>query len=91
MDGSWEAPVAIDVSAGLPAPHTTLDPWVIALSSTRLRSAKYAYTTRYVAESIARQPNGYFLQAAPTPGRDRVMWCWRRWWSSAITGGWRAR
>ncbi len=57
--------MAIDVSAGLPAPRTTLDPWLIALSSTRLRSAKYAYTTRYVAESIARQPNGYFLQAAP--------------------------
>ncbi len=57
--------MAIDVTNGLPAPHTTLDPWLIALSPARLRSAKYAYTTRYVAESIAQQPHGYFLLAAP--------------------------
>jgi len=56
--------VAIDVT-GLPALRTASDPWLVELSPTRLRSAKYAYITRYVAESIARQPDGYFLQAAP--------------------------
>jgi hypothetical protein len=57
--------VAIGVTNGLSAAHTTLDPWLIALSPARLRSAKYAYTTRYVAESIEEQPHGYFLEAAP--------------------------
>ena len=60
--------MAIDVTTGLPAPGTALDPWLIELSPARLRSAKYAYTTRYVADSIARQPRGYFLQAAPDTG-----------------------
>jgi hypothetical protein len=54
--------VAIDVT-GLPALRT--DPWLIELSPARLRSAKYAYTTRYVAELLVRQPGGYFLQAGP--------------------------
>ena len=51
--------------SGLPALHTSTDPWLIELSSARLRSAKYAYTTRYLAEAIKRQPRGYFLQTAP--------------------------
>ena len=60
--------MAIDVTTGLPAPGTALDPWLIELSPARLRSAKYAYTTRYLADLIARQPRGYFLQAAPDTG-----------------------
>ena len=59
-----EALVAIDMS-GLPALGTTPDPWRVEVSPARLRSAKYAYTTRYVAEWVARQPDGYFLQTAP--------------------------
>jgi molybdopterin-guanine dinucleotide biosynthesis protein len=57
--------VAIDLT-GLPVtPLTALDPWLNELSPARLRAAKYAYTTRYVADAIARQPSGYFLLAAP--------------------------
>ena len=57
--------MAIDVSPGPPALQTPPDPWAISLSPARLRSAKYAYTTRYVAEAIGQQPAGYFLQAGP--------------------------
>ena len=57
--------MAIDVTSGLPALRSPPDPWLVSLSPTRLRAAKYAYTTRYVADVIAQQPDGYFLQAGP--------------------------
>jgi hypothetical protein len=49
--------VAVDVTTGLPAPGTALDPWLIELSPTRLRSAKYAYTsdTREVVMAPTRR------------------------------------
>jgi hypothetical protein len=60
--------VAIDVrpvftdNLNLPRPSR------VALEPARLTAAKYAYTTRYVAAEIAREPRGYFLDAEPVDG-----------------------
>lgn len=45
-----------------PLPGSPLAP----LEPARLALAKYAYTTRYVAAQVAREPRGYFLDAAPS-------------------------
>jgi hypothetical protein len=58
--------VAIDIHAALPGdvrarPSEFLSPLV----RRRLTRAKYAYTTRYVAQRVVRSPRGYFLQTDP--------------------------
>lgn len=62
--GSEEGiPVAIDIRAGLPrVQRTRPDSSLVALTPERLLRAKYAYTTRHVAESIRGESRGYFLQ-----------------------------
>jgi hypothetical protein len=43
---------------------------VTAVAPERLSAAKYAYTTRYVAAQVAREPHGYFLANAPDTRPD---------------------
>ncbi len=40
-------------------------PAMSALDPQRLVAAKYAYTTRFVAAEVAREPRGYFLDTGP--------------------------
>jgi len=39
---------------------------MVALDPGRLAAAKYAYTTRYLAAEVAREPRGYFLDVDPS-------------------------
>jgi hypothetical protein len=59
--------VAIDVRAGSTDNfHPLPRPSRVVLDPERLTAAKYAYTTRFVAAEIAREPRGYFLDTGPS-------------------------
>jgi hypothetical protein len=68
--------VGIDVRA---VPTENVNPFprssLVALDPARLRAAKFAYTTRYVAAQVAREPRGFFLDVDPSarPGAGDVV------------------
>lgn len=57
--------MAIDVEAGMPRLSPPSASPLVALAPQRLRAAKFAYTTRHLARSVAADPEGYSLQVDP--------------------------
>lgn len=77
LDPTQGQALAIDIRAGRARrsalraiPRTSGS--LVALTPQRIAAAKYAYTTRFVAQAVAREPRGYLVdvdpQTRPRPG-----------------------